>query len=86
MIKNLLVLCVLAWVATAVAGAPHIAHESMKEAEAFRVEKPTKEETRQGRSLAGSQIKKKQPEAHKDAPTEHSSESDSEVQYWQYSE
>ena len=86
MIKNLLVLGVMAWVATAIAGAPHIAQESLKEAESFRVEKTTKEEASQGRSLAGSQIKKKKPEAHKDAPSEHSSESDSEVQYWQYSE
>jgi len=86
MIKNLLILGLMAWVTTAMAGAPHIAQEHMREAEAFKVEKPQKAEAHYGRSLAGSKIKKQKPQETKDAPESQSSELDSEVQYWQYSE
>lgn len=86
MIKNFLILGLMTWVATAMAGAPHVAQEHMNEAEAFRVEKPQKAEAQKGRSLAGSKIKKQKAQEHKDAPESHPSELDSEVQYWQYSE
>lgn len=75
----------MTWVATAMAGAPHVAQETLKEAESFRVEKPDQPEAHTGRSLAGSKIKKQKPQEQK-APKSHSNELDSEVQYWQYSE
>jgi hypothetical protein len=86
MIKNLLVLCLFTWVCFAYAKDHSIAHDSMADAEAFKVEKPTPEQEAK-RSLAGSKIKKKKnqvqtDEGIKDMP----SDSDSEVRYWQYSE
>ncbi len=86
MIKNIFLLGLLTWVSFSYAKHP-VAQESMGDAEAYKVEKPEAEQEAQ-RSVAGSKIKrvKKFQEAapSKDAPE--SSESDSEVRYWQYSE
>lgn len=86
MIKNLFLLGLLTWVSFSYAKHP-VAQESMGEAEAYKVEKPGAEHEAQ-RSVAGSKIKKvkkfQEGSAAKDAPE--SSETDSEVRYWQYSE
>lgn len=84
MIKNILLLGLLTWVTISFAKQP-VVHESIAEAESFKVEKPVEEQEAQ-RSLAGSKIKKQkkfQDDAQNVVPT---SESDSEVRYWQYSE
>lgn len=83
MLKNLLLLGILTWVTTTYAKTV-VSHETMSDAESFKVEGATHEPEAK-RSLAGSKIKKKKPEAHKEVPTE-STDSDSEVRYWQYSE
>lgn len=87
MFKNLLVLGLLTWVAFSYAKAPAVAKESIGEAEAYKVEKPTHEQEA-ARGVAGSKIKRhKKVEAKGDgAEAREPSDSDSEVRYWQYSE
>lgn len=85
MIKNLFLLCVLAWAGYTYAKHP-VVQETMGDAEAYKIEKPSEKQEAQ-RSLAGGKTKKKkqgQEEVPKDEPTK--AESDSEVRYWQYSE
>jgi hypothetical protein len=86
MLKNVFLLGLLAWVSVSYARNtdPTIAHDSMADAEAYKVEKATPEQEAK-RGVAGGKIKKnKSPvkEGHKEEP----SETDSEVRYWQYSE
>lgn len=87
MLKNLFLLGLLTAVTFTYARPDFsIHHESLADAEAYKVEKPTHEQEAT-RSLAGSKIKKKKPSEMKDEPTtEQPSGSDSEVRYWQYSE
>lgn len=88
MIKNLVLLVALTWVTLSYAAEPDhsIVHDSMADAESYKVEKPKHEQEAQ-RSLAGSKIKKKKGEVVANEPkTEEPKSSDSEVRYWQYSE
>ncbi len=63
-----------------------ITHDSMSDAEGFKVEKPVEESDAQ-RSVAGAKIKKKGSEKTGDEPAkEIPIELGSEVRYWQYSE
>ena len=63
-----------------------IVHDSMSDAEAFKVDKPVEEADAQ-RSVAGAKIKKKTADKMGDEPTkELPIEPGSEVRYWQYSE
>lgn len=82
MVKNLILLGLLTWVSFSYAKHP-VVQESMGDAESYKVEKPVEENEAQ-RSVAGARIKKK---VHNDSvEKEPTSESDSEVRYWQYSE
>lgn len=84
MVKNLILLGLLTWVSFSYAKHP-VAQESMGDAESYKVEKPVEEHEAQ-RSVAGARIKK-QKKVHKESvEREPTSESDSEVRYWQYSE
>jgi hypothetical protein len=83
MLKNLFLLGLLTWVSMTYAKTP-VTHETMADAESFKVEKPV-EQHEAKRSLAGSKIKKGDKKMEK-TPAPESSESDSEVRYWQYSE
>lgn len=87
MLKNLFLLGLLTWVTLSYAKEPSVAKESMGDAEAFKVEKPTHEQEA-ARGVAGSKIKRhKKVEAKGDgAEAREPSDSDSEVRYWQYSE
>lgn len=84
MIKNLILLGLLAWMTTVHA---KVVQDTMADAEAYKVEKPSHEQEAK-RSLAGGKIKKKRgvPEAQEAMPSEPASEPDSEVRYWKYSE
>jgi hypothetical protein len=85
MVKNLFLLGLLTWVSMTYAKTP-VAHETMSDAESFRVEKAAPEHEAK-RSVAGSKIKKKtESKGHGAKTVEPTSESDSEVRYWQYSE
>ena len=87
MIKNLILLALLSWVTVTYAKKDHsIVHDSMVDAEKYKVEKAVEEQSAQ-RSVAGSKIKKKKLKAGGDEPTKsETTELDSEVRYWQYSE
>lgn len=78
MMKNFLLLGLLSWVSFSYAAHP-IVQENIAESSKYKVEKPA-EESEKARSIAGGKAKKKEMKE------EHFSESDSEVQYWQYSE
>ncbi len=85
MVKNLFLLGLLTWVTLSYAKDP-IARESMVDAEAYKVEKPSHEQEAT-RAVAGSKIKKQKKETAGDgAEKREPTESDSEVRYWQYSE
>jgi hypothetical protein len=85
MVKNLFLLGLLTWVSVSYAKGPHhVARESIGEAESFKVEKAVEEQEAK-RSVAGSKIKKKKFK-NVDPEKSETSESDSEVRYWQYSE
>jgi hypothetical protein len=83
MLKNLFLLALMTW-GTMSYARPIIAHESMSEAENFKVEAAAPEHAAQ-RSLAGSKIKKQKPQA-KEEVKDSVESTDSEVRYWQYSE
>lgn len=87
MVKNLMVLGLLAWVSFSYAKPDHsVARDSMADAEAYKVEKPVAEQEAT-RGVAGSKIKKKKAAVKGDEPSkEESTDVDSEVRYWQYSE
>lgn len=86
MIKNLFLLGLLTWVTLSYAKEPAVAKESMVDAEAYKVEKPTHEQEA-ARGVAGSKIKRQKKETQGDgAEAREPSDSDSEVRYWQYSE
>lgn len=85
MLKNLLLLGLLSWVCFAYAEAPKI-KKATADYDSYKVESPVEEQEAQ-RSVAGSKIKKKKQRAAGDgAEVEATSEPDSEVRYWQYSE
>lgn len=79
MMKNLILLAVLAWVSFSYAKST-VVQEDLKEGEAYKVEAPVEDVKRE---VAGGKFKKK-PVEEKEASQEQGS--DSEVQYWQYSE
>jgi hypothetical protein len=85
MMKNLLLLGVMTWMSLSYARMDDsIARDNISEAESYKVEKAVEEQEAQ-RSVAGSKIKKKSKAEHRQH--EHkSTESDSEVRYWEYSE
>jgi hypothetical protein len=86
MLKNLFLLgMIMTWVSFSFAKAPHVARESMSDAESYKLEKSVEEQDAQ-RSVAGAKIKKKKVKNTDPEKSESSSESDSEVRYWQYSE
>jgi translation initiation factor 2 gamma subunit (eIF-2gamma) len=89
MLKNIILLVLLTWISLTYAKQPHhdvVAHETMIEAESYRVEKPAAE-NEAARGVAGSKIKRNKAEVKSDgAESTKSSDSDSEVRYWQYSE
>ncbi len=87
MVKNLILLAFLTWVTTSYAKQDHsIVHDSMIDAEKYKVEKAVEEQSAK-RSLAGSKIKKKKLSVPSDESSKpETSELDSEVRYWQYSE
>lgn len=87
MMKNLLVLALLTWVSFSYAKKDHVVHDSMADAESYKVEKAVEEQEAQ-RSVAGAKIKKKKKSVEGDGPSKEEStgSSDSEVRYWQYSE
>jgi hypothetical protein len=87
MVKNLFLLGLLTWVTLSYAKEPMVARESIDDAKAYKVEKPTHEQEAT-RGVAGSKIKKhKKAESKGDgAEQREPSETDSEVRYWQYSE
>ena len=87
MMKNIFVFVLLLVSTTSFAKRDlSIAHDSMSDAESFKVEKPV-DETDAQRSVAGAKIKKKGPEKIGDEPAkEIPIEPGSEVRYWQYSE
>jgi len=86
MMKNLFLLGLLTWVTLSYAKEPSVAKESMVDAEAYKVEKPTHEQEA-ARGVAGSKIKRQKKEVKADgAEAREPSDSDSEVRYWQYSE
>ncbi len=86
MIKNIMLLALMTWVATSYAKTK-VAKESLADAHGFKVERPAKESTAV-RSLAGSKIKKnKKKNVEEVQKIEESTDgSDSEVRYWKYSE
>jgi hypothetical protein len=86
MVKNFILLGILSWVSFSYAkDMDHsIVHDSMADAEAYKIEKPTPEQEAT-RAVAGGKIKKKQ-EVKGDTPTRSEPSEDSEVRYWQYSE
>lgn len=85
MLKNLLLLGILSWVSFAYAGSPEI-KKATADYEAYKVEAPVEEQQAE-RSVAGSKIKKKKQRTAGDgAEVEATTEPDSEVRYWQYSE
>jgi hypothetical protein len=85
MLKNFFLLGLLTWVSFTFAKAPHIARESMGDAESYKVEKSVEEQEAQ-RSVAGAKIKKKKVKNTDPEKSESSNELDSDVRYWQYSE
>ncbi len=82
MLKNFVLLVILAWVGFSYA--KPVEKETISDAHDYKVDKASAEHDAQ-RSVAGSKIKKNNPEA---AKTEKHAmeESDSEVRYWEYSE
>jgi hypothetical protein len=87
MMKNLMVLALLAWVSLSYARPDStLQRESLKEAEAYKVEQPVPAQ-QATRGVAGSKIKKKKDEIKTEEPSrEGPRDADSEVRYWQYSE
>ena len=86
MLKNLILLVVLTWVSLSHAKKdPTIAHDSMSDAEAYKVERPVEEQEAK-RSVAGSKIKKQSSVPNRESKKEETNSPDSEVRYWQYSE
>jgi hypothetical protein len=80
--KNLVLLGFLTFVSLGYAKDP-VEHESLHEAEGYKVEKAVKEKAA-GRTFAGDKAKKDAPE---EAPKDEIPTSeDSEVRYWRYSE
>jgi hypothetical protein len=85
MLKNLLLLGVMTWMSLSYARMDDfIAKDNLSEAESYKIEKAVEEQEAQ-RSVAGSKIKKKSKAEHR-GHEQKSSESDSEVRYWEYSE
>lgn len=85
MLKNIVLLGLLTWVSFSFAKSP-VVHESMAEAESYKVEKAVPEQEAE-RSVAGAKIKKKKKVQGDGAEkVESVNEPDSEVRYWQYSE
>jgi hypothetical protein len=83
MVKNLFFLGLLTWVSISYAKHPVI-HESMDDAEAFKIDHAVEEQDAQ-RSVAGEKIKKsKSRPAAKDDSSNY--DPDSGVRYWEYSE
>lgn len=78
--KNLILLAAFAWVTSSYAK-DIVVHESLKDGDAFKVEKASTEQEVK-REVAGGKFKKKEPVKDEES----SEESDSEVRYWQYSE
>lgn len=86
MLKNLILLVVLTWVSFSHAKKePTIAHDSINDAEAYKVERPVEEQEAK-RSVAGSKIKKQSSAPNRESKKEETNSPDSEVRYWQYSE
>ncbi|MFP5385385.1 MAG: hypothetical protein ACLGHN_04860 [Bacteriovoracia bacterium] len=88
MLKNVFLLGLLAWVSVSYAKEKDhtVVHDSMADAEAYKVEKATPEQEAK-RAVAGGKIKKKKSQKVTDEGVKpESSETDSEVRYWQYSE
>lgn len=85
MLKNIFLLGLLTWVSFSFAKSS-VVHESMAEAESYKVEKAVPEQEAE-RSVAGAKIKKKKKVQGDGAEkVESVNEPDSEVRYWQYSE
>lgn len=86
MMKNLILLGILTWVSFSYAKDPAIVHDTMADAHAYKVEKPSKEQEAK-RAVAGGKINKRKSKVQtEEGLKEESSDSDSEVRYWQYSE
>lgn len=81
--KNILILGFLTIVTLAYAKEP-IEHETIGEAESFKVEKAVKEKSA-GRAFAGAKAKKDQV-GDEPSKEEMATTDDSEVRYWRYSE
>ena len=85
MMKNILILVVFAFITSAYAKHP-VVQETLSDAESFKLES-AKPEKKDGRDIAGEGFKRPHHRVQRDlsapAPT---SESDSELRYWQYSE
>ncbi len=84
MMKNLILLIVLSWVSYSYAKHP-IQHESISDAQSYKIEKPVEEQEAQ-RRVAGEKIKKQKHQEPKWKGPKTNEGSDSEVHYWQYSE
>lgn len=84
MFKNIFLLILLTWVSLSYGKHP-VVHESISDADAYKVDKPVAEQEAQ-RSVAGEKFKKKKPEVDDAVKKMPLSETDSEVRYWQYSE
>jgi hypothetical protein len=83
--KNIFLLAALTFLTFTLASAKEaIEHESIEEAENFKIEKAVKEKSA-GRAFAGSKAKKETPESELKAEETLSSE-DSELNYWRFSE
>ncbi len=85
MVKNLILLGLLSWVSFSYAKDTIIVHDSMADAEAYKVEKPSPEQEAT-RAVAGGKIKKNKSKVPTEEGMKEESSEDSEVQYWQYSE
>lgn len=89
MLKNLILLGLLSWMSFSFAKDVNhpVVHDSMAEAHAYKVGKPSPEQEAT-RAVAGGKIKKQTVKVptEEGMKTETNSESDSEVRYWQYSE
>lgn len=86
MIKNIMVLGFLTWLTLGHAADHHVAREVWGESEQFKVEKANKEKDA-ARSLAGGKFKKKKNKDEEGSVKDSKpTDSNSEVQYWKYSE
>ncbi len=85
MLRNILVIGLMTWMTLSLARTDDfVVRDTISDAETYKLEKAVEEQEAQ-RSVAGSKIKKKSKiESHK--YEKKSTESDSEVRYWEYSE